>query len=411
MEGGGQVLRCSSALAAVTGRPLSIYRIRGKVRGGALPVLLLFAAGATPYCRPFPSVASVKRSKPGLATQHLHGLRLVAQMVGAKIEGDALRSSEVTLEPGNVGPRAETYETVLDTAGSVALVLQAALPCAILAGHDVAIAVTGGTDVPFSPPMDFVLHVLEPTLRRCGVRLSHDLHRRGYMPAGGGRVVAQVEARDGPLPAFKLTERGEVDSVHVVVTGAGAFAGDFVTTAASHALTQARERLGLRSVREETTQTSVPPGQGNGASVLVVARTTTGVLLSGGARVEGKKVRRDAARSAAKRAVEALGKELAHGGAVCQHLQDQLIVYMAVAAGQSRVRTGPLSLHTCTAMSVAASVCGASFRVRAVGEGGALAPEAASLERVRGEPSAFGSGQWVVECDGIGLAPRKAVPT
>lgn len=353
----------------------------------------------------------MQRSKPGLASQHLHGLRLVASIAGAQVEGDFLRSTEVTLEPRGTGPGAGTYEAVLDTPGSVALVLQAALPCAALAGHRVSIAVTGGTDVPFSPPMDFVLHVLEPTLRRCRVGVSHSLQRRGYMPSGGGQVVARVEAREGPLPALQLAERGRVERVHVVVTGAGAFAGDFVGAATAHTLTQLRERLGLGPVAEDTTETRVPPGQGHGASVLAIARTATGALLSGGVRVEGRTSSRGAAQRAAVEAVAALERELAHGGTVDEHLQDQLIVYMAIAAGQSRMRTGPLSMHTCTAMSVASSVCGAAFRVRAVGEDGQVAREAASLGQVRRDPGAFARGRWVVECDGIGLEPPRGTTT
>ncbi len=37
---------------------------------------------------------------------------------------------------------------------------------------------------------------------------------------------------------------------------------------------------------------------------------------------------------------------LCRPGCVDEYMQDQLIIYMALAAGRSRVRCGPLSLHS-----------------------------------------------------------------
>ncbi|PLZ05104.1 hypothetical protein CBP27_23505 [Fischerella thermalis WC542] len=56
-EGGGQVLRTSLSLAAITGNPISIYNIR---------------AG---------------RKNPGLAAQHLTGVRATATICDAEVRG------------------------------------------------------------------------------------------------------------------------------------------------------------------------------------------------------------------------------------------------------------------------------------------------------------------------------------
>lgn len=65
-EGGGQVLRTCLSLAAITGQPLRIDRIR---------------AG---------------RKKPGLAAQHLTSVRAAAAICQAQLQGDELGS--MTLE-------------------------------------------------------------------------------------------------------------------------------------------------------------------------------------------------------------------------------------------------------------------------------------------------------------------------
>ena len=52
-----------------------------------------------------------------------------------------------------------------------------------------------------------------------------------------------------------------------------------------------------------------------------------------------------------------------------EHLADQLIIYMALAAGCSSVLTGPISLHTHTAIHFAAALTGAQFEVEKLAQG------------------------------------------
>ena len=87
-EGGGQVVRSSLALSAVTGQPVRLTNIR---------------AG---------------RRKPGLLRQHLTGLRAAAEVCQAEVSGDALGSREVTFHPGSI--RAGTYRFAVGSAGSAA---------------------------------------------------------------------------------------------------------------------------------------------------------------------------------------------------------------------------------------------------------------------------------------------------
>jgi RNA 3'-terminal phosphate cyclase (ATP) len=65
-EGGGQVLRTSLSLAALTGRPFRLVNIRAN------------------------------RSKPGLRPQHLTAVRAVAAICGAELAG-----ADVSVQLGN----------------------------------------------------------------------------------------------------------------------------------------------------------------------------------------------------------------------------------------------------------------------------------------------------------------------
>ncbi|XP_020893413.1 RNA 3'-terminal phosphate cyclase [Exaiptasia diaphana] len=82
--------------------------------------------------------------------------------------------------------------------------------------------------------------------------------------------------------------------------------------------------------------------------------------------------------------VDELLRNVESGGCVDEHLQDQLIIFMALAAGKSRVRSGPLTMHTKTAIHIAELVTKASFTVTPCG--------------TDNSPETF-----LIECDGIGL--------
>src|SRR5690349_1847522 len=100
-EGGGQILRTSLALSAVTGRPFRIDDIR---KG---------------------------RAKPGLLRQHLTALQAAAEITAAEISGAELGSTSVSFKPGPA--KGGAYSFSIGSAGSATLVLQTILPPLLLA--------------------------------------------------------------------------------------------------------------------------------------------------------------------------------------------------------------------------------------------------------------------------------------
>jgi RNA 3'-terminal phosphate cyclase (ATP) len=57
-----------------------------------------------------------------------------------------------------------------------------------------------------------------------------------------------------------------------------------------------------------------------------------------------------AAEKVAEEAAASILKDLQEGGCTDEYLQDQLIIFMALAKGTSKIKTGPLSLHTETSI-------------------------------------------------------------
>lgn len=108
-----------------------------------------------------------------------------------------------------------------------------------------------------------------------------------------------------------------------------------------------------------------------------MAESSTGCKLAGSA-VGRKGV---PAEEVARNAVDELSNSLQYDTCVDEHLQDQLIIFMALAKGHSSLRCGPLTMHTQTAIHVAEKIMKAKFKVQ----------QTADKE------------ECTIECDGIGL--------
>src|SRR5688500_4665277 len=92
-EGGGQIIRSSVALAAITGKGVHITNIRAK------------------------------RAKPGLQNQHLTAVKAAAEICAADLQGGVPGSPEIFFRPTKK-VKAGEYKFDIHTAGASNLVLQ-----------------------------------------------------------------------------------------------------------------------------------------------------------------------------------------------------------------------------------------------------------------------------------------------
>jgi RNA 3'-terminal phosphate cyclase (ATP) len=130
------------------------------------------------------------RPNPGLSAQHLTAIEAVASLTDAEVSGLALRSTEVTFVPGVI--RGGTYRLDIGTAGSISLLLQCLIPVALHSPETVLFDITGGTDVNWSPPIDYLRHVTLSALALAGCGVEIEVLRRGYYPRGGGQIRAVI---------------------------------------------------------------------------------------------------------------------------------------------------------------------------------------------------------------------------
>jgi RNA 3'-terminal phosphate cyclase (ATP) len=312
-EGGGQVLRTSLALSALTGQPVRIEKIR---------------AG---------------RRKPGLQPQHLTGVRAAAKICDAEIEGAGLNSQVLTFVPRSA-PRAGTYHFDVaqaakgGSAGSVALILQAVLLPLALAEGTSRLTLGGGTHVAWSPPFDYVKRVYLPALARMGIRAKVNIRKWGWYPIGGGEVNATVEGQAAAaLTGLDLRQRGALLQVRGL--SASSNLPKHIRSRQERAALQALRSNGV-DVRFEVVDA---PSKGQGTVVFLWAdfENTTAGFTSLGER--GKPAER-VAEEAANELLDFL-----HGDAALdRYLADQLVLPMALAGSPSQFTTERVTEHLLT---------------------------------------------------------------
>lgn len=310
-EGGGQILRTALSLSAITGRPFRMQRIR---------------AG---------------RRESGLRPQHLAAVRALGAVCGARLEGDALGSRELTFEPAGP-PQAGEYtvdvqaESGIGSAGSATLIFQALLPPLALAGAPSRLVLRGGTHVRWSPPFHYLSEVYLPTLSSAGFAVEVDLQRWGWYPAGGGEFVARI-APSGDLAPLELLDRGHL----LGVTGISA-ASNLPDHIIERQAERAVSRLRARHIKAEI-YLERPPADGAGTVLFLLARYEAAVAgFTGFGRV------RYPAERVADDAVDALERYVGNRAAVDPHLADQLAVPLSLVPGTSTYTTSEVTRHLLT---------------------------------------------------------------
>ena len=315
-EGGGQILRTAVALSVITGKAVRITRIRAN------------------------------RSNPGLRPQHLYGIMALKELSGARVRGARVGSTELEFFPGRTGPR--HISVPIKTAGSITLVLQALLPAMAFTGG--SFEITGGTDVPWSPPVDYLKHVTLFALRRMGVNVEIEVRRRGHYPKGGGLVVGRVEPWEERRPLIAL-EWERIKRFKGV-----SHATNLPAHVAERQAKAAEERL--RELYDVPVQieTEVSRSLGPGSGIAVWAETDM-LRLGGDALGKRGKPAEVVGREAADELLEALTTR----AAVDRFLGDQLIPFLAFTGG--KIGVAEITSHLVTNVWVVERFLGRVFEI------------------------------------------------
>ena len=310
-EGGGQILRTAVALSTVTGEPIEINNIRKA------------------------------RSRPGLAAQHVKAIESAASICDAEVEGSSLHSTFVSFKPGKI--KGGAYDIDIGTAGSITLILQCLMPLSLKASSPIEINITGGTDVSWSPPIDYLRFVTLGALSHMGYSCDIRLVRRGYYPRGGGRVEAIIN----PSVLRKTSFDKNICTAVERISHSSGLPSHVAERQASSA-----EKM----LHEEGYDTRFSleikdyPSTGSGLTLWCGA--------AGGSALGKPGLRAEKVGSSA---AESILPELKAGAGVDICLADQLIPYMALAGGSFTTRI--ITPHTKTNIWVTEQLLGVKFGI------------------------------------------------
>ncbi len=310
-EGGGQILRTSISLAALTMKDVRISKIR---------------AG---------------RPKPGLRRQHMAGIQLTGELVDASVEGLEVGSTEIIFSPQK--RRGGSFSFDVGTAGSISLILQAVLPPAVLAPEPVVFQVRGGTDVKWSPPVDYLRNVFTKVLGRLGPTVEIEQKKRGHYPRGGGEVICRITPVN-ELKPLNLVDFGEVGAVNGI-SHCVRLPSHVAERQASSAKQVIQEKLDVKvSIETESYSKSDDHHLGPGSGIVLWADGSNGTRV--GADRLGERGER--AERVGMKAAEQLVNEVSIGRAIDSHLGDMIVPYLAVAKGESKIGISDVTSHLTT---------------------------------------------------------------
>ncbi|MBI4278047.1 MAG: RNA 3'-phosphate cyclase [Armatimonadetes bacterium] len=295
-SGSGTIVRTAAALAVLRGEALRIFNVRAR------------------------------RGNPGLRPQHLRALEAVAEVTGSRLEGATVGAREFTLIPsGRI--RGGAFAWDIGTAGSTTMMAQTLLPVAAFAEGPGRFHLQGGLFQDFAPSVFHLKHALLPLLDRMGVAASVETLRPGYVPRGGGSICLEVRPAAGPLRPLALAGAGRVVRVWGI-----ALASHLRERRVSDRMARrCADRLAAAGLEARIEPVDDRSAAQPGAALAVFAETDAGCIL--GADRAGAPGRPSEA--IADQVARALLEDLSTGATVDRYLADQVVVYAAMADGDS----------------------------------------------------------------------------
>ena len=354
LEGGGQIYRNAICLGALLKKSVRVTNIR---------------AG---------------RKKPGLRRQHLVGAECIRDLliensilkngyvestdVSFLIKQDNSSSNNNNVNDSNCNNHREIIADCV-TAGSINLILQAALPVLEFSSNNnnistTTICVKGGSTVPFSPPLDFYKYIYLPILQNeFGIQSKINIIKEGYMPIGKGQVNISKNNNGGgrgsnnpkkihQLKPITKINFGTIDSIIVCTTCFGdawnnknnkknqmTLYNETIQRVKDHYNKQANVRNKTKSIEFINKLNLTGSLKGSGIAIQIIIETNTKCILSGNSLIQPKRVTSsNIGVDAFINAMKEVEKEIQVNACVGEHLSDQLLIFMCLANGISKIR-------------------------------------------------------------------------
>jgi RNA 3'-terminal phosphate cyclase (ATP) len=327
-EGGGQILRTAVALSIITCKPIEVFNIRAK------------------------------RPNPGLRAQHATAINVLADVFNARAENVSIGSSTVRFIPSNSISK-EHARVDIGTAGSITLVLQALIPAVSITGNRLMIELLGGTDVKWSPTIDYVRYILKQAYSMLGIKFDIEVKRRGYYPVGNGLVYASIEPCNN-LSSIELVSSPRIEPSIISVCS------NLPKHVADRQIAGALTMLEKNGVNCKAYSSSIEHSTSPGSSILVYVSSDYGPFIGGDSIGEKGKRAEDVGRDAAFKFI----KPYLSNATVDPYLADMLVLPLSIAKGRSTFIINEPTEHLLTNLYIARVITGCKYSLSKVNEKG-----------------------------------------
>lgn len=318
-EGGGQIVRSAVTLSCLTQKPVEIVNIRKN------------------------------RKVSGLRPQHLTGIKILAKICNAKVEGLSVGSTTIRFFPSKIIDM--QLKEDIGTAGSIPLILQILIPSISISKKRLKISITGGTDVLWSPTSDYTRFVLREAYARLGINFYMDIKRRGYYPRGGGIVNVEIFPREKITPVSLLKRTSK--SVKLLCTYSG-ISSHLIEQEANEA-----KNVLVNAGLDYDYQINEESAHNKGCSFLVYTYDENCVI--GSDTINGKEMNGMGQFVATRFLESTLG--------VDQFLSDMLVVPMCLTDGESVFRVNQITKHLETNLFVTTEFLGCKYGIGKIENG------------------------------------------
>jgi RNA 3'-phosphate cyclase len=316
LEGGGQIIRTSVALSAITGKSCKIFNIRSG------------------------------RKNPGLQAQHLKGIEAAAKLCEAELKNAKIGSQSIEFVPKKI--KGGYFSIDIGTAGSIGLVLQTLVPVCIHADREVELEIIGGTDVKWSPNIEYFQEVFCRNVKKMGIEIESEILKYGFYPKGGGKVKVKIKSCQ-KLKSLNLIERGNVKRYDI---------RSIVSKSLEKSKVAERQIEGAKKIipKFDCEYFEYVDAFSPGSTTHIHAHCDNSVL---GSTVLGE--RGEPAEKVGEETAKDLMKQINSNACLDEHMADQILPYIALAGGS--VSVAEITNHCKTNMRIIEKFLSVKFEI------------------------------------------------
>lgn len=334
-EGGGQILRSSTTISALTGIPIEVSNIRAN------------------------------RKDAGLKQQHVKTIQLLSEIFNictenVKLGAEWIKFNSTMKEKPDTESKFQNNTLTMDigTAGSIPLLLQSIIPAIAISKRDLKIRLTGGTDVKHSPTIDYVRYVLRDAFLRIGIVFDLDVQKRGYYPKGQGIVDVEIKKVSEDLHSIDFCNFKETEPS--IISTASNLPRHVPERQIEYAITTL-EKKGIKHFKHKSgLENSSSPG----SSILIYSSSESGIYLGSDAIGEKGIKAETIGYNAAARFISNYESR----ACIDPNLADMLVLPLSFVKGTSRFKVSEVTRHLVTNLDLIKVILGISYKIEKIAE-------------------------------------------